>query len=98
MRKRQGELLSWLFFVSAELALIRPVLHFNVAAPKIEYAINRYNLKHRHWKILDDRLAGRYVLGDVYSIVDMSVWGWAPPLHISCAETWSRWPMQTARR
>lgn len=46
----------------------------------------------RHWKILDDRLAGRkYMLGDVYTIVDMSVWGWssAAPFLLG-AETWSK--------
>ena len=68
--------------------------HFNVAAPeKIEYAINRYNFEtHRHWKILDDRLAGRkYVLGDTYSIVDMSVWGWSSAApYLLGAETWSK--------
>ena len=68
--------------------------HFNVAAPeKIEYAINRYNFEtHRHWKILDDRLAGRkYVLGDTYTIVDMSVWGWSSAApYLLGAETWSK--------
>jgi GST-like protein len=52
-----------------------------------------YNFEtRRHWKILDDRLAGRkYLLGDVYTIVDMSVWGWArAAAHILGAETWSK--------
>ena len=77
--KARGELLSWLFFVSSGVGPYSgQAFHFNAAAPeKIEYAINRYNFEtHRHWKILDDRLAGRkYMLGDTYSIVDMSVWG-----------------------
>jgi GSH-dependent disulfide-bond oxidoreductase len=93
--KARGELLAWLFFVSSGVdPYSRQSFHFNVAAPeKIEYAINRYNFEtHRHWKILDDRLAGRkYVLGDDYSIVDMSVWGWssAAPFLLA-AETWSK--------
>src|SRR5580692_8510584 len=65
--KARGELLSWLMFVSSGVGPYSgQSFHFNVAAPeKIEYAINRYNFEtHRHWKILDDRLAGRkYVLG-----------------------------------
>ncbi|MFZ0637398.1 MAG: hypothetical protein WAM08_17895 [Candidatus Acidiferrales bacterium] len=38
------------------------------------------------------RLAGRrYMLGDVYTIVDMSVWGWSGgAAHILGAETWSK--------
>jgi GST-like protein len=93
--KARGELLSWLFFVSSGVGPYSgQSFHFNVAAPeKIEYAINRYNFEtHRHWKILDDRLAGRkYVLGDVYTIVDMSVWGWSSAApYLLGAETWSK--------
>ena len=93
--KARGELLSWLFFVSSGVGPYSgQSFHFNVAAPeKIEYAINRYNFEtHRHWKILDDRLAGRkYVLGDTYTIVDMSVWGWSSAApYLLGAETWSK--------
>jgi GST-like protein len=93
--RARGELLSWLFFVSSGIGPFSgQAFHFNVAAPeKIEYAINRYNFEtRRHWKILDDRLARRkYILGDVYTIVDMSVWGWArAAAHILGAETWSK--------
>jgi GST-like protein len=61
--KARGELLSWLFVSSGVGPYSGQSFHFNVAAPeKIEYAINRYNFEtHRHWKILDDRLAGRKV-------------------------------------
>src|SRR5258705_3222928 len=32
----------------------------------------------RHYKILDEHLAkSRYMVGDIYSIVDMACWGWA---------------------
>ncbi len=93
--KARGELLSWLFFVSSGIGPYSgQSFHFNVAAPeKIEYAINRYNFEtHRHWKILDERLAGRkYVLGDVYTIVDMAVWGWSSAApYLLGAETWSK--------
>jgi GST-like protein len=55
-------------------------VHFrNFAPEKIEYAINRYAFEaQRHFGILDARLAKqKYMLGDVYTIVDMDVWGWA---------------------
>jgi GST-like protein len=55
-------------------------VHFrNFAPEKIEYAINRYAFEaQRHFGILDARLAKQeYMLGDVYTIVDMDVWGWA---------------------
>ena len=93
--KARGELFSWLFFVASGVGPYSgQAFHFNAAAPeKIEYAINRYNFEtHRHWKILDDRLAGRkYVLGDTYTIVDMSVWGWSSAApYLLGAETWSK--------
>ena len=93
--KARGELFSWLFFVSSGIGPYSgQAFHFNMAAPeKIEYAINRYNFEtHRHWKILDDRLAGRkYTLGDTYTIVDMSIWGWSSAApYLLGAETWSK--------
>ena len=93
--KARGELFSWLFFVASGVGPYSgQSFHFNVAAPeKIEYAINRYNFEtHRHWKILDDRLAGRkYMLGDTYTIVDMSIWGWSSAApYLLGADTWSK--------
>ena len=44
---------------------------------------------------MDERLGRQtYVLGDVYSILDMSLWGWAQLLpHImGDKEVWSRFP------
>src|SRR3546814_11172655 len=55
-------------------------VHFRHHAPeKLDYAINRYVFKaERHYGILDRQLADRrYMLGDVYTIVDMATWGWA---------------------
>src|SRR3546814_13242315 len=45
----------------------------------LDYAINRYVFEaERHYGILDRLLAERrYMLGDVYTIVDMATWGWA---------------------
>jgi len=58
-------------------------VHFNRVAPEPkEYPQKRYNYEaERHWKIVEERLAKqRYMLGDTYTIVDMSVWGWARAL------------------
>jgi GST-like protein len=55
-------------------------VHFSRFAPeKIPYAINRYAREaERHWGIIDAQLGKhRYMLGDAYTLIDMSVWGWA---------------------
>jgi GST-like protein len=54
-------------------------VHFQFAAPEgLAYAVNRYRREvQRHYQVLNDHLAGRkFILGDAYSIVDMSAWGW----------------------
>ncbi|ALL68456.1 Glutathione S-transferase [Paraburkholderia caribensis MBA4] len=77
----RGEMLSWLFFISSGLGPFSgQSVHFQHAAPeKLPYAINRFrNEAERHYKVVDDRLRDRrFMLGDEYSIVDMSLWGWA---------------------
>lgn len=74
------ELLSWLFFVSSGVGPFSgQAVHFQHGAPeKIPYAINRYRREiERHYRVLDEHLSGReYIVGDEYSIVDMSAWGW----------------------
>jgi GSH-dependent disulfide-bond oxidoreductase len=79
--KARGEFLSWLMFVATGVGPYSgQSVHFrNFAPEKIEYAINRYAFEaQRHFGILDARLAKqKYMLGDVYTIVDMDVWGWA---------------------
>jgi GSH-dependent disulfide-bond oxidoreductase len=74
------ELLSWLFFIATGLGPFSgQAVHFQHAAPeKIPYAVNRYRREaERHYRVLDRRLEGRdYLVGDAYSIVDMSAWGW----------------------
>jgi GST-like protein len=54
-------------------------VHFKHFAPELPYAIKRYQFEtERHYGILEARLATRrYMLGDIYTIVDMSLWGWA---------------------
>src|SRR5271169_1769445 len=79
-RADRPELLSWLFFIGTGLGPFSgQAVHFQHAAPeKLAYAINRYRREaERHYRVLDERLAGRaFILGDAYSILDMSGWGW----------------------
>jgi GST-like protein len=79
--KARGELLSWLMFVASGIGPYSgQAVHFRSYAPeKLPYAINRYTFEaQRHFGIIDERLASRkYMVGDVYTIVDMDVWGWA---------------------
>src|SRR5712691_13118887 len=77
--KARGELLSWLMFVASGVGPFSgQSVHFrNYAPEKNEYAINRYMYEaQRHYAILDARLAKqKYMLGDIYTIADMAVWG-----------------------
>lgn len=74
------ELLSWLFFISTGIGPFSgQAVHFQHAAPeRLSYAINRYRREiERHYRVLDTHLAGReYIVGETYTIVDMSAWGW----------------------
>lgn len=76
----RAELLSWLFFIATGIGPFSgQAVHFQYAVPeKIPYAINRYRREiERHYRVLDEHLSGRdYIVGDDYSIVDMSGWGW----------------------
>jgi GST-like protein len=73
-------LLSWLFFIGTGLGPFSgQAVHFQHMAPeKLPYAINRYRREaERHYGVLDDHLAGRdYIVGNDYTIADMSAWGW----------------------
>jgi GST-like protein len=77
----RGELLSWMFFISSGLGpFAGQAVHFERYAPeKVHYASKRYLFEaKRHLTIVDHRLAThRYMLGDDYTIADMSLWGWA---------------------
>lgn len=74
------ELLSWLLFLAAGLGPFSgQAVHFQWAAPEgLDYAVNRYRREaERHYRVLDDHLAGRaFIVGDSYTIADMSAWGW----------------------
>lgn len=81
---RRGALLSWMMFVASGLGPFSgQAVHFrNFAPEKNPYGIKRYDFEaRRHWQIVDDQLArGSYMLGDVYTIVDMAAWGWGDRL------------------
>ncbi len=54
-------------------------VHFQHVAPVGNtYGVNRYRKEiERHYKVMDDHLAQReFVVGDSYTIADMSLWGW----------------------
>lgn len=74
------ELLSWLLFLGTGLGPFSgQAVHFQYVAPAgLDYAVNRYRREaERHYKVLDDRLAGReFIVGNEYTIADISAWGW----------------------
>lgn len=74
------ELLSWLMFLASGLGPFSgQAVHFQHAAPEgLDYAVNRYRREaERHYQVLNDHLDGRsFIVGDSYTIADMSAWGW----------------------
>jgi GSH-dependent disulfide-bond oxidoreductase len=74
------ELLSWLLFIASGLGPFSgQAVHFQFAAPEgLGYAVNRYRREaERHYQVLNDHLANRnFVVGDSYTIADISAWGW----------------------
>lgn len=79
--ENKAQLLSWLMFVATGIGpYCGQAVHFKHFAPEPkEYAVNRYDFEAwRHWKIINEHLANRqYMVGNTYTIADMSVWGWA---------------------
>ncbi|WP_264753455.1 glutathione binding-like protein [Psychrobacter piscatorii] len=73
-------MLSWLMFLATGLGPYSgQSVHFrHKALEKIPYAMNRYLREaERHYEVLDTHLEGReYLVGDEYSIADISAWGW----------------------
>ena len=74
------ELLSWLLFIASGLGPFSgQAVHFQFAAPEgLAYPVNRYRREaQRHYQVLNDHLEGRtYIVGDAYTIADISAWGW----------------------
>lgn len=93
----RGELLSWLMFVASGVGPFSgQAVHFKHFAPEqVPYAQKRYQFEaHRHFKILDDRLASHpYLVADTYTIADMSFWAWARMAPFIMGEhVWSKYP------
>lgn len=76
----RGELLSWLMFIASGLGPFSgQAVHFQHVAPAgNDYGVNRYRKEiERHYKVMDDHLTQReFVVGDSFTIADMSLWGW----------------------
>jgi GSH-dependent disulfide-bond oxidoreductase len=93
----RGELLSWLMFVASGIGPYSgQAVHFRHYAPTgQQYASDRYQYEaRRHYSILDTRLASRpFLLGEMYTIVDMAAWGWARVVPFVLGDTaWSAMP------
>ena len=77
----RADLLSWLMFVASGIGPYSgQAVHFKHYAPSgQQYAFDRYQYEaRRHYSILDAQLASRpFLLGEMYTIVDMATWGWA---------------------
>jgi GST-like protein len=91
--RARGDMLSWLMFVATGIGpYCGQAVHFSRFAPeKLPYAINRYAREaERHWGIIDAQLAKhRYMLGEAYTLIDMSVWGWATRLGFAIGDDWA---------
>ena len=93
----RGQLLSWLMFIATGVGPFSgQAVHFKHFAPeKTPYADNRYRFEaRRHFSVLNEHLAKRrYMLGDVYTIVDMAAWGWARLVPFVLGdEAWASFP------
>ena len=94
----RADTLSWLMFIASGVGPFSgQAVHFRTAAPEPkDYALNRYDYEaHRHWSILNERLANRqWLVGSDYSIVDMAFWGWARmvPFVLDDKQAWDKYP------
>jgi GST-like protein len=79
--RSKAEIASWLMFVASGIGpYCGQAVHFTRFAPEPkEYAVNRFDFEAwRHWNIIEEHLSTReWMVAGEYSIVDMSVWGWA---------------------
>lgn len=94
----RANMLSWLMFVASGVGPFSgQSVHFRHVAPEPkEYALNRFDFEaHRHWTVVENHLAiHQYLLGDDYSIVDMSLWAWARmlPYVLGAENPWDQYP------
>ena len=84
--QRRAECMSWLMWqMGAGPFLGGGFGHFYAYAPeKLEYPIDRYTMEvKRQLDLLDKHLAeNRYMVGDEYTIADMTIWPWYGELAI----------------
>ncbi len=95
--KDKAEISSWLMFVASGIGpYCGQAVHFKRFAPEPkEYAVNRYDFEAwRHWNIIEEHLKDRkWMVAGKYSIVDMSVWGWARMIpFILGDDAWTKLP------
>ncbi len=93
----RAELLSWLLFVATGVGPYSgQAVHFRHFAPeKVDYAHTRYGYEaNRHFQIVEQHLTKTgYMVGNAYTIVDMSLWGWARMIpFILGDDAWTRFP------
>jgi GST-like protein len=92
----RGEFWSWLLFVATGVGPFSgQAVHFKHFAGDNAYAVQRYDYEaRRHYRVLDERLSSRnFLLGDAYTIVDMSLWGWARALpRVVGPDAWELFP------
>ena len=93
----RGKLLSWLMFAATGVGpFCGQAVHFKHFAPQPEaYANTRYQFEaERHFAVLDGHLASApYMVGGVYTIVDMDVWGWARMIPFILGDgAWAKFP------
>lgn len=88
---QRGRLMSWLMFVASGLGPFSgQAVHFKMYAPEPkDYPLHRYSFEaRRHYQVLNDHLAEReWMVGNSYSIADMSVWGWIRHIDLVAGDT-----------
>ena len=93
----RARFLSWLMFLASGIGPYSgQAVHFKHFAPEPKsYAVNRYMFEaERHWGIVEAELGkSLFMAGAAYSILDMSVWGWARAIpFIFGQDGWSQFP------
>ena len=93
----KAQMLSWLMLVATGIGPYGgQAVHFKHFAPEPkDYALNRYMYEaKRHWDLIEAQLGkGSYMVGGKYSIVDISVWGWARAIPFIFGEgAWDSYP------
>ena len=94
---RRAEMLSWMMFVASGVGPYSgQAVHFkHFAKTPQPYSHDRYQYEaKRHFGIIEQRLKAQpYMVGNSYSIVDMSLWSWARMMpFILGDDAWGMYP------